>query len=188
MFQQLLRRQPAPAAPNLGVGLRWPCQGRRVEGEKQMVGVLRCAAQQSKHYRLYLNSGRLILATMYLRRVRVVGRTFAAALNHISTGVTPPSPTARDIGVGLRRPCRGRTCGGMLGVMARIAPERPATRPMTTFWPRFMFSSCFLQKLEKRTGGATVCQSPPPRTRSAYYLFSPGANYVKSPPVVQWLL
>jgi hypothetical protein len=36
------------------------------------------------------------------------------------------------LGVGLRRPCRGQTCGGMLGAMARIAPARPATPPNGT--------------------------------------------------------
>jgi len=34
-----------------------------------------------------------------------------------------------NLGVGVRRPCRGQTCGGMLGTMARIVPARPDTRP-----------------------------------------------------------
>jgi hypothetical protein len=34
---------------------------------------------------LYLNSGKLVLAAMYLRRVRLVGRSFAAAPTHAST-------------------------------------------------------------------------------------------------------
>jgi hypothetical protein len=41
----------------------------------------------------------------------------------------------------------------MLGAMARIAPARPATRPTTAFFPRFLFSPCSHQKFEKRTGG-----------------------------------
>jgi hypothetical protein len=36
-----------------------------------------------------LNSGKLILAATHLRRVRVVGRCFAAAPTHVSTVVTP---------------------------------------------------------------------------------------------------
>jgi hypothetical protein len=36
--------------------------------------------------------------------------------------------------VGIRRPCRGQTCGGMLWSMAGVAPARPATRPTTTFF------------------------------------------------------
>jgi len=41
----------------------------------------------------------------------------------------------KNIGVGLRRPCRGQACGGMLGAMARIAPAWPTTRPTTHFIP-----------------------------------------------------
>jgi hypothetical protein len=69
----------------------------------------------------------LTLAAMYLRRVRVAGSSFAAALAHSSTVATPLAPTAQNLGVGLRRPCRGKRCGGVLGAMARIAPTRPAT-------------------------------------------------------------
>jgi hypothetical protein len=69
----------------------------------------RCAAEQSKFYRLYLRSGKVTLAVMYLRRV------LGAA--------------AQNLGVDLRRPSRGQTCGGMLGAMARIAPARSAKRP-----------------------------------------------------------
>jgi hypothetical protein len=39
------------------------------------------------------------------------------------------SPAAKNLGVGLLRPYRGRAFGGMLGAMARIAPQRPATLP-----------------------------------------------------------
>jgi len=31
------------------------------------------------------------------------------------------SPAVQNLGVDLRRPCRGQTCRGMLGAMARIA-------------------------------------------------------------------
>jgi hypothetical protein len=33
-----------------------------------------------------------------------------------------------ELGVGLRRPCRGQACGGMLGAMARIAPAGGTAR------------------------------------------------------------
>jgi hypothetical protein len=49
----------------------------------------------------------LNLATMYLRRVRVVGRAFAATLKHVSTVVTPPAPAAQNFGVLLRQTCWG---------------------------------------------------------------------------------
>jgi hypothetical protein len=32
-----------------------------------------------------------------------------------------------NLNVGLRRHCRGQTCSGMLGAMARVASARPAT-------------------------------------------------------------
>jgi len=42
----------------------------------------RFAAGQNNYYRLYLYSGKETLAAMHLRRVRVVGRSFSAALMH----------------------------------------------------------------------------------------------------------
>jgi hypothetical protein len=69
-------------------------------GEEQLG---RFAAEQSKYYRLYLRSGKLIVAATYLRRVRFAGRTFAAALMHVSRVVTPPAPAAKHLGVDLRR-------------------------------------------------------------------------------------
>jgi len=58
---------------------------------------------------VHLYSGKVTLAAMYLRRVRVAGCSFEAALSHLSTVVTPPAPVAQDLGVGLRRPCRRQT-------------------------------------------------------------------------------
>jgi hypothetical protein len=48
----------------------------------------------------------LILAAIYLLRVRVVGRGFEAALTNVLKAVTPPVPAAKIHGVGLRRPWR----------------------------------------------------------------------------------
>jgi hypothetical protein len=59
--------------------------GAVATGEEQ---IGRCAAEQRKYYWLYLNSGKLALAAMYyLRRLRVAGRSFAAALMKLSTVV-----------------------------------------------------------------------------------------------------
>jgi hypothetical protein len=80
---------PAPAAENHGAGLRRPCRGRRIAEEKHLG---RCAAEPSKYYRYYRYSGKLTLEAMYLWRVRVLGRSFAAVLTHISTVATPPAP------------------------------------------------------------------------------------------------
>jgi hypothetical protein len=55
---------------------------------------------------------------MHLRRVRVVDRIFAAALAHVSKAVMPPAPAAKNLGVGIRRPCRGQTFGGASGIGA----------------------------------------------------------------------
>jgi hypothetical protein len=45
----------------------------------------RCAAGMSKYYRLRMGSGKLVLAAVYLRRVRVIGRSYAAAPANVST-------------------------------------------------------------------------------------------------------
>jgi hypothetical protein len=59
---------------------------------------------------------------MRLQRVRVVSRSFAAALAYVSTVAMPLAPAAQNLGVGLRRHCRGQTYGGVLGAMARNFP------------------------------------------------------------------
>jgi hypothetical protein len=69
-----------------------PARGGRLEGEEQLG---RSKAEQNNCYRFYLYSGKITLAAMYLRRVRVVGRCFAAALAHLSTVVTTPVPAAK---------------------------------------------------------------------------------------------
>jgi hypothetical protein len=62
-------------------------------------------------YRLYLFSGKVTLAAVYHRRVRVVCRSFAAGaspLAHVCTVVTPPAPAAQNFSVGLGDSLRGR--------------------------------------------------------------------------------
>jgi hypothetical protein len=65
---------------------------------------------------------------MYLRRVRVVCRSFAAVLTNISTVFLLLAPAAKPLGMGLRWSCRGQTCGVMPEAMARISPARPPHR------------------------------------------------------------
>jgi hypothetical protein len=128
MFQPLLRRlrlRHKRAAWASG----GPAGGRLLTGEGQLG---RCAAELSVFYRFYLYSGKLALAAMYLRRVQVIGRCFAASappLTQLQTVVTPPAPAVQNLGASLRRPCRGQTPGGVLRAMARIAPVKPATPP-----------------------------------------------------------
>ena len=104
---------PTHAAQDLGVGLRRPCRGQTCGGMLEVSsdaaaagnGLFgRCAAEQSKYYRLYLFSGKVALAAVYLRRARIVGRIFAEALTHVSTVVTPPAPASNKFSVGLRWP------------------------------------------------------------------------------------
>ena len=95
---------PAPVAKKLGVGLPMLCRVHAFRRDKQLG---RCAAEQRKHHRLYLCSGKIAHSAMYLRRAPVVGRSFAAALTRFSVVVTPPAPAAQNLGVSLRRPCRG---------------------------------------------------------------------------------
>ena len=73
-------------------------QGQRRDafatGEKQ---VSRYTARQSKNFWLYLHSSKLILAAKYFWRVRVVGRSFAAALTHVSRASAASAPEACGI-------------------------------------------------------------------------------------------
>jgi hypothetical protein len=62
------------------------------------------------YYWLYINGGKVPLAALYRRRVRVDGRIFVAALVHISTVVKPPVPAEQNIHVDFWRPYRGQTC------------------------------------------------------------------------------
>jgi len=66
---------------------------------------------------------------MFLRRTRVDGHSFAAALAQVSRVFTPPAHAAQNLGVDLRRSCREQTSSGMLGATARLAPARPVTPP-----------------------------------------------------------
>jgi hypothetical protein len=38
----------------------------------------------------------------------------------------PLAPAAQNLGVGLRRPCRRKVCGGMFEAVSRIAPPQPS--------------------------------------------------------------
>jgi hypothetical protein len=98
---------PVPVAQNLDGASSGPAWGIRLAGEEQL-GI--CKAELSKYYQLYMHSGKKTLAAIYLRRVRVAGRSSActaASLAHVSTVVTPPATAAQHLGMGLRRPYRG---------------------------------------------------------------------------------
>ena len=49
----------------------------------------------------------------------------------------PLAPAAQNLGVGLRRPCRGQVFGGILGAMALIAPPQP-NEAMARIAPRLV--------------------------------------------------
>jgi hypothetical protein len=89
----------------------------------------RFTARQNKMYWLYVNSGKLILAAMYLRRVRVVGRSFAAAPTNISKSVTPPAHAAKYFDVGLQRPYRGQAFRKRRRTALQIYSEKESILP-----------------------------------------------------------
>jgi hypothetical protein len=64
---------------------------------------------------------------MEFRRVRVVGRGFAASAPPLTHICTVGACGKIHLGVGLRLPCQGQARGGMPEAMARIAPTRTAT-------------------------------------------------------------
>jgi hypothetical protein len=76
-----------------------------------------------------LNSRNLIVAAMYLRRVRVAGRKFSAAPTHGLTVVTPLALAAQISGVGNRWPCRGRRLAGEEQLGRCAAQQRKYNRP-----------------------------------------------------------
>jgi hypothetical protein len=78
-------------------------------------------------FRLYRHIGKLTLAAIYLRRGRVAGRSFSAGAQPL-THVCTVGACGKKLGVGLRRPYRGKSCGGMLEAMARIAPAGGTAR------------------------------------------------------------
>jgi hypothetical protein len=128
---------PTHAAQDLGVGLRRPCRGQTCGGMLEVSsdaaaagnGLFgRCAAGLGIYYRLYVNSGKLILAAMCFQRDRVAVRSFAAAPAHVSTVVICLRLRHKTSAWASGGPVGGRqTCGGMPEAMARVAPTRPAT-------------------------------------------------------------
>jgi translation elongation factor P/translation initiation factor 5A len=59
------------------------------------------------------------------------------------------SLAAKKLGVGLRQPYRGKTCGGMLGALARIVPARRVTPPNGQ-WQYFRISVEKMKSQRKR--------------------------------------
>jgi hypothetical protein len=83
---------PAPAAQNIGVKKG----GRAAETPPQKVVNNAAAVQQERcTMRLYIYSGKLMFAAMYLRRVGIDGGSYAAALTQVSTIATPLAPAAQ---------------------------------------------------------------------------------------------
>jgi hypothetical protein len=61
------------------------------------------------------------------------------------------SQAAQNLGVGLRRPCQGRICGGMLGAMECIAPARPAKLRSTPHRRSALVMSAILNEYNANT-------------------------------------
>jgi hypothetical protein len=98
---------------------------------------------------------------MDLRRVRVVGRGFAASAPPLSNICTVGACGKMHLGVGLRQPCQGQARGGMLEALARIAPARTATPRSKTNDRGSLFK---VIKLENLLWGKPA--PPPPRSQT----------------------
>jgi hypothetical protein len=81
--------------------------------------------QESLSIRLYVYSGKLILAAMYLRKIEIDGRSYMAAPTQVSTVLTPPAPAAQNLSVGLRRPYSADLLGAPPMINASISLRLP---------------------------------------------------------------
>jgi hypothetical protein len=94
---------------------------------------------------------------MYLRRGRVVGRSFAAVLTHISTVVTPPAHAAQILGVGLMRLFRGQA-------LSRRSAIQPVCKSRVNF-TGFTYTAAVAPLPSGNRGNITGGgHAPPPRT------------------------
>jgi hypothetical protein len=78
--------------------------------------------------RLYVYSGKFILAAMYFRRVGIDERIYAAAPTQVSTVATPPAPAGKKLGVGL-------LITALAQLYVRNLARRFDSRPTATFFP-----------------------------------------------------
>jgi hypothetical protein len=141
----------------------------------------RFADGRSKYYWLYLYSGKLILAAIYLRRVRVAGRIFAAdapPLTLVSTAITPPAPAAQKSRRGPLATLPGEGAwphawgdGALRPCTARLAAER-ANGHMCSKSVRFLI---FVVKLGREIGGGT--HHAPRSHQTQKKTFSPGGEF-----------
>jgi hypothetical protein len=86
----------------------------------------------------------------------------------------PLALAALNLGVDLRKPCRGQVCGDMHGAIARIDPARPAALHENIF-----FSVLFVFSTEIRNGPKGGWHQSV--TRSRKFRFSPAANSANPP-------
>jgi hypothetical protein len=158
--------------------------------------LVRCAAGQRKYIRLYRNRGKLALAAMYLRRARIVGRSFAAGappLTHVCTvgacGTKPRrGPLAALPGAGVWRRAWGD--GAHCPSTARHAAfnyqkfySTQATRSSKALWNRFKQKISKLQMDSKWELGSKGGSTPPVTShhRIPHFAFSPAAKSSESP-------
>ena len=152
----------------------------------------RCTAGQSKYIRLYRYSGKLALAAMGLRRVRVVGRSFAAGalpLTHVCTAGTygiKNSAWASGATAGGRRvaACLGRWRALPQRAARREVqkPEPPCGRGPQIVQKKIIFSLARLFKKSDRMRPPVSSHQNP----EFYVRRSSGLCWI--PPLVQHLL
>jgi len=72
---------------------------------QQVINNSEAAQQERGSILLYVYSGLLVLVAMWLRRVGIDGRSYAAAPAQVTTAITPPAPAAQNPSEDLPRPC-----------------------------------------------------------------------------------
>jgi hypothetical protein len=87
----------------------------------------------------------------------------------------------KQLGVGLRRLCRGQACGGMLGAMARIARARPATLRSTAKFSLGRFPEL---RTSKTCYGVSRHQSVTSQSEARNFALAQQRLLLNPPPVV----
>jgi hypothetical protein len=136
MFQEMLRRLRLGTITRRGPPATLPGQAF---SRRKKLG--RCSAEQRKYYQFYLHSGKLTLAAMYLRRVRVVGlclrggvdACFSSRYAACACGSTPRRGPPLALPVGRRV----AACLGRCRALPLRSPPRHVERPHIRFYMLF---------------------------------------------------
>jgi hypothetical protein len=104
---------------------------------QQAINKSEAVQQERWSMRLCVNSGKLILATIYFRRVRIDGRSHAAAPTQVSTVATAPAPAAQKLSVGLQL-CGKLALAAIPRAVLRLQKNTSAWASWLPHWPTCM--------------------------------------------------